>query len=780
MPGQSFELKSNLLITAGAGAGKTTVLINTLMDVLQSHLEKQIIPRVAVSTFTRKATREIKERMIVKALELNNKHLIQYINYSPHLHISTLHGIFSRFIQTYGHQIGFSPGITVMNEKEEDELFVSILKKMVFEEGTGRTLLEHYSFKEITSIAKQYVLHIQNRPEEALVNEKEMQNIIINKKEKIEKELQIKKNKKKMEALLELQNELAYMDKFQLIGMELKTLGEKILPVWTQKKRELCQITLNDLEIMTMDILKKEKNNLKLIGNKWDFLFLDEHQDTSRIQKNILNKLTQNCRVFKVGDPQQSIYYFRGADVSLFQEEKKTIKNTSYSQVKHLHKNYRACPELVAFFNDFFPKDRFEQMQPVNENYKKEKEVACFILPFEIKADKEEREFEETVKRIHHLLKQGVKPDEIAVLARHNKPLHSLSQYLKKQKLPVYLHSSGNFKHRREIMDALFLLKFLLNPYDDENLIGLLRTPYCRVSDHTLVNIMQKTGKELKVSLWDYLMRANSLKTEGLTKKIKSKQKEGQSSFPSPLLKEEAVDVNIISTEEANIISKLKHHLANTEKTGIIQSFQNAIECLGFIDLSYYQDPMGLREANLWKLIYCLKDFELNGPAVLPFFADYLLYESTQTNQNQTNYSQSAVSATENAGIQLMTIHASKGLEFKHIILIKVCSGFRQAEGFNYLASENKTGRWIVSVKSEKEDKRIQSSFHKKIQEEEKEAMIQEFDRLLYVALTRAKETVTLIGSGKPEANSWPQRFPFFSSLKTGCCQTQNYTYHVK
>ena len=128
MPCPSFKL-----IKAGAGAGKTTALIHTLIEsVSQYHKEKNIFPRVAVSTFTRKATRELKERMIIKAIELKNKKLIQYVSYSPQLQLSTLHGIFYRFIQTYGYKIGFSPGVTIMSEKESDELFVSLLKDAMF------------------------------------------------------------------------------------------------------------------------------------------------------------------------------------------------------------------------------------------------------------------------------------------------------------------------------------------------------------------------------------------------------------------------------------------------------------------------------------------------------------------------------------------------------------------------------------------------------------------------------------------------------------------------
>ena len=743
------------LIRAGAGAGKTTALIDNMINcILSYHAEKKIFPRVAVSTFTRKATREIKERMLIKALERQNTDLIQYINYSPLLQISTLHGIFNRFIQTYGYKINFSPGITITNEKDSHELFISILKDIVFEQKTGTAILNHYSFTEMASIVKKHILHIQNQPKGSPISKKEIQENLNREKVILLKELQIKQNKKQSEALQELQNEEIHVDTFTFLSRELKNLSEKIIPIWNQKKRELSQITLNDLETITMNILKKQENNTQFKDPIWDFWFLDEYQDTSPIQKNILDLLSQKSRMFIVGDPQQSIYYFRGADVSVFQQKEQEAGKIALSEIKHLNMNYRSCPELISFFNDFFPEDTFKKMQPANTIYNKDKEVAHFILHNspQKKTNREETELQAAVNRINELLKQKVKPEDIAVLARKNKPLYQLAQYLKHKKLPIHLHSSGGFTNRREVIDSLFLLRFLLNPHDDENLVGLLRTPYCRIPDQILADWIAKKkdielGKQRKKSIWSFLLTTDLNKETGF-KHIK------------------------------HTIQKIKSHFENTEKIGITQSFQNALESLGFMDLSYYQDPTGVREANLWKLIYCLKEYESKRDINLSTFVDYLLHDSL-TIDSEINYSQNAVSAIESSGIQLMTIHAAKGLEFKHIILIKLCSGFKQIEKDQYFINQKETGNWTISVRSKTEDKRIKSSLHKKIQNKQKNIELQEFDRLLYVALTRAKETVTLIGSGKPEKNSWPSRFPFLSNLKSGHHQTKHYTYYV-
>ena len=744
------------IIKAGAGAGKTTYLIKTLItQVLEYYKQNNKFPRVAVSTFTRKATRELKERMIVKALKSQNQDLIQYINYSPYFQVSTLHGLFNYFIQTHGYKVGLSPGVSVMNEQESDELFISILKSAVFEKNISTPLLDHYSFEEITAIVKRYIRHRQAHPKSRFIEKKELETILTDKEKEIT-QTQDKKSKAYDNQLLELKTEKAYIATFIHLFQELKTLGEYIIPLWEGRKKALSQITLNDIETMTLQILKKQKNQL----NFMDFWFLDEYQDTSFGQKNILDQLCQNSQVFIVGDPQQSIYHFRGADVSVFQKKELLAKNKPTTQIKYLKTNYRSSPELIAFLNDFFPEKTYERMEPENKIYKKQKEVARFIfIHSDPKQTEEEREFKETENRIKELLKQGAKPEDIVVLSRQNKALQQLAQYLKRPKpkstdqkassssetIPVCLHSAGSFKNRREIIDAIFLLRFLLNPHDEENLIGLLRTPYLRIPDQTLaerIGIKKLSKKNQKsTSLWNFL------------------------SHPKPL---------------SMVIQKLKHYIEQTHKIGIVDSFQQALETLGFMDLSYYQDATGVREANLWKFIYCLKDYESKGAGHLLSFTNYLLDEDRNRERgDRTDYSQNALSAIENSGVQLMTIHSAKGLEFKHVILIKVCSGFRPVEKLHYFINEKETGKWTLSVKLEEEDKRIKSSFHKKIREEQKKSELEEFDRLLYVALTRAKETLTLIGSKKPGKNSWLKRYPFFSQLKKEetTHQTDYYTY---
>ena len=122
MSSSAPELKfnyPNLFIRAGAGAGKTTRLISTFIDFLQKFkLHNNKFPKVVLTTFTRKSTQEIKERLLVKALELNDQDLFAYINKKSFVHISTIHGVLGLFLNQYQDDVGLSSDFKVLDKEQ--------------------------------------------------------------------------------------------------------------------------------------------------------------------------------------------------------------------------------------------------------------------------------------------------------------------------------------------------------------------------------------------------------------------------------------------------------------------------------------------------------------------------------------------------------------------------------------------------------------------------------------------------------------------------------------
>ena len=364
-----------------------------------------------------------------------------------------------------------------------------------FKKDVGTKLLSHYSFKELTALVKQYILHFQHRPQSAPVTKKEMQNILMKHQNNFLQNLSSKmstadkeKSNKTLALPEAIRNETDHLDMFVQLCLELEKTGKTILPSQTKQKKELSRITLDDLEIMTLAILesdfKREKSSFW--ENIMDFWFsgrIPGHK--SNTNKNSQSIKSKQSGIYCGRSSTEYLLFSRSGCFLFFGKKKKESKQNPQSQMKYLKTNYRSCPELIAFFNDFFPKDSFETMESINKNCVKEKEVARFIfIPTQGKTEyplkeetsnkrafiKEQTEFQETAGCIEELFRKGVKPEEIAVLSRQNKSLQDLAQYLKHKetgslkKIPLHLHSSGSFKNRREVIDALFLLGFLLNP----------------------------------------------------------------------------------------------------------------------------------------------------------------------------------------------------------------------------------------------------------------------------------------------------------------------------
>ncbi len=763
----SMELNHRIIV-ASAGAGKTHTLTETLIQKVHGYYKKTgRFPHVATSTFTRKATRELKERLLYKALQHKDENLTHYISHSPRLQISTLHGLLHQFLKKEGYRV-LSPGFSLLTETEKSHLFYSLLKQVLFNKKYV-FLLKHYSFKELCQITQKYIMHLQKqiitKPEvycylspsglkdKVFHNAKNLLNtdrdLLVpsvgseDLKTAWQEEIKKTKNQKTGDSLKEQQNQ--YLNLFKELNSTFQSFGREVLKAWIKAKTRQALIDYDDLEFLSLEILKSAPG----LKSGWDFWFLDEYQDISLIQRQILKHLTKNSFVFIVGDPQQSIYRFRGADEEVFSKTLKEAEAKKTTRTEKKQTNFRSHPALITFFNDVF-KNHFEKMTPPAlptksalpaeagiQNHPRNQEVAHIALFQTEKTPDRSIQYQEAFERIHTLLSQGVKPENIAILARKNKILTELALFLKNKGLAVYKHAAGSFLKKRETKDSLFLLKFLINPHDDKNLTGLLRTPYWRLSDQQILNGMQnKEGK----SLWSFLLKN-----------------------PTTRLK------------------TLNDYLRLSQTHGLAFSFKKAVLDSGIVDLSRYQDPTGLREANLWKLINQVIKAQNHLPAFL--LRARHAQEYFKPREDTGGEVQEAVSAISSSSLQMMTVHKAKGLEFDHVILMDVYSPLNQSKGTEeFFAGEKHTGKWALSLRPRNDEKRITSPFQKQIFKKEDVCLKKEMDRLFYVALTRARQSVSLIGSKKlsHKTATWIEAFDFFKNQKPGRHITKHYSYVVK
>ena len=152
MPSLTPDIKSTI-VRAGAGAGKTTELTARVIRYAKSYREAHgHWPRIVVSTFTRKATQELRERLVRKACEDKDWDLLQYVSSASQLHISTIHGVLSIFLRRYGRLAGLDPNFKIISDAEARIGLRRLLRKIIFDNLDYSALIEEYRVAELLQI----------------------------------------------------------------------------------------------------------------------------------------------------------------------------------------------------------------------------------------------------------------------------------------------------------------------------------------------------------------------------------------------------------------------------------------------------------------------------------------------------------------------------------------------------------------------------------------------------------------------------------------------------
>ena len=154
MPSAPFELTDSL-VRAGAGAGKTTGLVEKIVEVYR-RADRHRVPRIVLTTFTRKATQELKERLVLYAVNDKDAGLLQFVSDSTSLHISTIHGLLSLFLKTVGHLAGLDSGFQIISEAEGHQLARLALREVLLQVPENLRWLEAYGFERLLKMVRRY------------------------------------------------------------------------------------------------------------------------------------------------------------------------------------------------------------------------------------------------------------------------------------------------------------------------------------------------------------------------------------------------------------------------------------------------------------------------------------------------------------------------------------------------------------------------------------------------------------------------------------------------
>ncbi|CCQ98462.1 hypothetical protein CULT_890008 [[Clostridium] ultunense Esp] len=695
----------NLAVNAGAGTGKTKVLTERYIYILEhGDLEKgKEVESIVAITFTKKATQEMKERIregIKKRFSLGER-WIRYYRDMEKANISTIHGFCGNILRDNSLNAGVDPMFTILDQGEADilledtileELIQSIeedekiynlvkvfnrddLDKVVFEIKAiyNKIRTVGYSFEEVRDMTLSYISSIQlnpahiryikesfiylmgksrknskidklrtddiwlsfykdNYPEEELISILEYlyDNIGTNSKEA-----------DRIEGLKDTINnvflikEKEYLWLYQGLFKLLIEIDRK----YSVKKNELGSLDYDDLQILVLKLLDDESIRKKY-QNKFKYIMVDEFQDTNELQKKIFYKLCSKDEIldrnnlFVVGDPKQSIYGFRGADLQVFYHVMEDIEKISNQKTINLNKNFRTVDTILEFVNSLFDKlmgTRYVSLK--NHHVSKNKidveilEKEDLIAPPNISKRDYNTYYESRLiaSRIKELVEEGqFNYGDFALLFRASTMDYIYEEALMEYGIPYYNIGGKGFYHGQEIIDLMNGLKATSNRYDTISTIGFLRSPMVGLSDKTLY--------------WLLRHRENCL-FETLD-----------------------VDVEYIGEDEKNKIKDVKKLLKGLMvKKGLYGVYPLLME---LIKKTYYMESLMLYHggrqlvSNVYKFIELALDFDRNTSGSLEDFIDHV------ERLKDTDESQAKIHSEDADVVKLMTIHKSKGLQF--------------------------------------------------------------------------------------------------------------------
>ena len=445
-PKQQFIIDNMVypnFVRASAWTGKTEVIVQKILKLLNDN--KATLDEFAIITFTNKATDEMKKRLIDRLyltyLHDNSSALRRQIEISNILDISTIHSFCEKIIRKFGMSINIPNNFVISSFKYEiDEIIANILNEYAY----------NPIFKDIQLFKlKDYVKRFYNE------NEGRGVQFIKSDLDKIDYSIPDE-----------------YWNEFRKLFMEIYLKSYNKIE---SLKRENNVLTQNDLIKYAAQLLQ-DKYVAKNISNKYKYLFIDEFQDTSIDQFKLVKAFIDNgVNVFVVGDEKQSIYKFRGSDISSFYEMTDIIseikkRNEGATEEITINENFRTDYDLLVkintIFNNKFYFNRYNipfKNLPLDKISSLKKETYTTEKPLQIYYQKTIPEIVKNIITNQQLKGKPIKYKDIAILCRRNSDLDEHAVALKNAGIPVNVVGGKGFYKAKEIIDTYKILNAIIN-----------------------------------------------------------------------------------------------------------------------------------------------------------------------------------------------------------------------------------------------------------------------------------------------------------------------------
>lgn len=841
------DRNKSLLVSASAGSGKTTVMIQRIIELMTGvNSERTPITNFLIVTFTKASASDMKQKLVSKLLEIENadEFILEQIENVGIADISDLHSFYSKLISTYFYEIDIDPAYKIIDGDESDNLKEKAISKLfetkekqgdvayfrlydIFQKKRQNAVLKDviYKFNEFlnsindgenwfeqklnetyelnlesnvcANLINSYVTsHIQedakecddfaekcaklgcmvyydyysemasklktvNKHNSYVVNAKNLFEIDYPKMKKLPSEFEFLRDdsealKKKIKDKV-AGYKLNYVSKDEdvLLGglisvkqnlEDLFVLVKEFNEIYSKLKKDVNGLDFNDLEKYALKILANDAI-CKAVQEKYKYVFVDEYQDINEVQEKIITMISSQTNRFMVGDIKQSIYRFRHCDPEIFTGKSREFsKKQDYSKLIKLNANFRSDKKILKFVDmvfsgvmteDFGGVDYETDSQFVAGEQNVDNPLSvnlCFIDTTKEKKEKQHasgvysiknhiQEFEEeTAKAVAEAnfvagkIAELTKPTnenplqfgDIAILvqSRNENTLRFLDT-LRSYGIPIASDEKYDLMTRNYIQEILNFISYVCACQDDILLFKVLKSKLFRFSDSELVEIRKLN---MQARFYETIWLSSEISDENLKKKV------------------EDFNECVVRFKKLAGVRTLKE-LAKI----VVQEFE--LEKINLFDVSGKK----INE-EIDKFISRLPE-----KTAFEFLANYSNFSVVYENECAGN------------AVNVMTIHKSKGIEFKAVFVINTSKSFNLRTITEMVVFNKKFGAGLEYFDMETRTKKLSIPLSA-IRIYETRKLIEEQQRLLYVALTRAKEKLFVICAKQKKALT--EKFP--------------------
>ena len=562
------------LVIAGAGSGKTRVLTYKIAWLLEQGMKPW---NILALTFTNKAAREMKER--IGRLVGQER--------ASRLYMGTFHSIFSHILRVEAEHLGYNGNFTIYDETDSRSLLKAVIKEMGLDEKAYKPATVHNRI----SMAKNHLIMAHE-----------------------------------------------YGQRRELVERDINTKMPAISQIFLNYQNRCKQanaMDFDDLLTLTYTLFNEHEDIRRKYAERFQFVLVDEYQDTNSVQQRIVLQLTKDHQhVCVVGDDAQSIYGFRGANIDNILDFQQMFQGTKLFK---LEQNYRSTQRIVQAANSLIKKN---ERQIPKDVYSRNDEGERVILK-EAYSDREEASIVcNEIKRL--MRKENTDYNDFAILYRTNAQSRAFEDEMLKQGISYRVYGGLSFYQRKEIKDIIAYFRMVVNPNDEEAFKRIVNYPTRGIGATTVTKIAA-CANACGVSLWTVVSNPALFSLEvnkGTLTKLDA--------FRSLI-------EGFIKRFEADDAYQLGHDIIT--ESGISK------------DLYGDNSPEAVaRQENLEEFLAGLQDFvesrKEEGRLDEITLRDYLQEVSLLTDLDSDGNEE------ERRKVTLMTVHSAKGLEFPTVFVV--------------------------------------------------------------------------------------------------------------